>query len=508
MGKIPGVLFIIVLLVGSCSDKHPEYPFSQLSYGSIDSMKNAGYTISNRRICSFIDSFRLSEKDSAYVDIITNRYYAERQPYLWINRWGADHRADTLLQWITEAVKEGIPERRFYAGRIRESLQRLRSRNFDSRNTVSRTLATLEYYLTKSYLRYTSGQSFGFVNPEKLYNHLEQVEPDSLQSPYRTLFAIPIESLDKQFLSYAFRELREHHLGQFLKEVQPTSPLYKKFVAELQQTGPDSDRRRSLEVNLERSRWRMKQENDGRYILVNLPAQQLQLFEEEKQVLVMKICIGSLKHKTPLLTSSITHLDLNPYWIVPKSIVRHDILSHIGDTAYFNRKRFKIVERKTGTTVSPLDATAAMLLDKEYLVRQENGSDNSLGQVIFRFPNPCSIYLHDSNNKEAFGRSTRMVSHGCIRLEKPYELAVSLVGDGEDKYAARIRRALGLDENGRPAEDTDNNEKKSQERCPVDPPVPLYIIYYTAYPDEEGHVKYYPDLYSYDNLIWQHLHKP
>ncbi len=504
MGRLLGVLFIISLFVSSCSDdKHP-YPFKNLSYDDLRSLKESDYIVSKQRLDSYIDSFRLCDRDTNYVDIVTNRYYAERRPYLWISRWGVSKQADTLLQKLAEVRNAGLSEQRFFFYRISESLQRMQKREFNNRHTVSRTLATLEYYLTKSYLRYCSGQRFGYVNPNKLFNHLERIADDSLHIQYRTLFGMPIEAVDKGFLSQAFKSIRDGRINQFLIDVQPENPLYKALYEELQHSNLTNSQRRILSINLERSRWRMKLSHAGRFVWVNLPAQQLQAFDKNQQKLSMKICLGSLKSKTPILSGSITHLDVNPYWIVPKSIVRKDIINHIGDTAYFARKQFKILSRKTGIFVSPLEVSEEMLLGNDYIVRQENGESNSLGRIIFRFSNPLSIYLHDSNNKEAFKRSLRTVSHGCIRLEHPYDLAKFLLNENQEKEAEYIKSVLevpGISEN-----EEEKTKQNVQRRCIVNPAVPVYIVYYTAFPcATNGKMLYYPDIYNYDELIWHHL---
>lgn len=504
MGRLLGVLFIMSLFVSSCSDDKHTYPFKNLSYEDLRSLKNNDYIVSKQRLDSYIDSFRLSDRDTNYVDIVTNRYYAERRPYLWITRWGVSKQADTLLQKLADVRKAGLPEQRFFFYRINESLQRMQKREFNNRHTVSRTLATLEYYLTKSYLRYCSGQRFGYVNPNKLFNHLEPLGNDSLHTHYRTLFGMPIEAVDKGFLSQAFKSIRDGRINQFLIDVQPENTLYKALYEELQHSNLTNSQRRILSINLERSRWRMKLSHAGRFVWVNLPAQQLQAFDKNQQKLSMKICLGSQKSKTPILSGSITHLDVNPYWIVPKSIVRKDIINHIGDTAYFARKQFKILSRKTGIFVSPLEVSEEMLLGNDYIVRQENGESNSLGRIIFRFSNPLSIYLHDSNNKEAFKRSLRTVSHGCIRLEHPYDLAKFLLNESQEKEAEYIKSVLevpGISEN-----EEEKTKQNVQRRCIVNPAVPVYIVYYTAVPSAtNGKILYHPDIYNYDGLIWHHL---
>lgn len=507
MRKLFEVLLVLIILFSGCSNEQPEYPYKQLSLETFGDLRNHDYAISNKRIQLFIDSFRLAERDTNYVDILVNKYYADRQPYLWIDRMGADLRPDTLLHWLNGVERDGLPEHRFYLDKIRFNLSRLRQMQFDNEQTVSRTLATLEYYLTKTYLRYCAGQRFGFINPKKYYNHLQLVPDDTTGTRYLTLFSATLDEFGKKFFDTALRCLKSNNLNLMLTEVQPTSELYNRLTQELRLAHLTAEQRRCLLVNLERARWRLHRKEGHKYVEVNLPAQQLDAFDEDGQHLSMRICLGSAEHKTPLLNSAVTHLEFNPYWIIPKSIIRRDILHHLGDTAYFSNRRFKIVDRQTGDYVSPLNATSEMLLGPHYLVRQDKGEDNSLGRMIFRFPNHHSIYLHDTNNREAFGRTHRAVSHGCIRLEKPFELATFLLNDKDEDYIDLMRLSLDLPpqtEHGR--ELKESGRYTPLKRCDYKPPIPLYIIYYTAYPTPEGgRIAYYPDLYHYDGGIYRLL---
>jgi murein L,D-transpeptidase YcbB/YkuD len=506
MRRLFEVLFIVLLSMCSCSKNKSDYPFSQLSYDELDSLRNNDYTVSNRRVRSFIDSFRIAERDTDYIDVLTNRYYAERHPYLWINKWGTDLRCDTVLEWLANVNKLGLPEKKFYLKQIRQSLERVRNLDFDKTFTASRTMATLEYYLTKSYMRYSSGQRFGFVNPNKLFNRMDKVEKDSTNSPYKTLFDIPIDLVNKDFFIKALDCIQKAQVNTFMTAVQPTSSLYEKIYNTIQNTPQNSERYKVLIVNLERSRWRMHESEDKKYVVVNLPSQQLMAMEQGASTLNMNACVGSPEHQTPMLTSRIAYLELNPYWIIPQSIVKRDIIKHVGDTAYFSSKRFKIVDRAVGNFISPLDVTSSMLLSNKYLVRQDKGEDNSLGRMIFRFPNPFSIYMHDTNEHDVFSQNWRTVSHGCIRLEKPFDLALFLLKDKDDIYIDRIRLALDME----PLTDEghelkENHHTKKLKRCDFKPTIPLFVIYFTCYPDVSGKLTYYPDIYKYDEPIWTHL---
>jgi murein L,D-transpeptidase YcbB/YkuD len=507
MRRLFEVLFISILLFAGCSRKPIEHPFQNISYETFSKQRNDNYAVNNLRIRMFIDSLRLAERDTSYVDLLTNRYYADHRPYLWIDRMGTDLRPDTVLSWLDSIEAEGVNPRHFYIRTIRESLDRLQRLDFDRQNTVSRTMATLEYYLTKSYMRYSSGQRFGYVSPDKYYNHLFKDKQDSTGRRYMTLFSSGVDEFGPAFFQTALRCAREYMLDRFLTEVQPRSPLYYRLKAQYNKPGTPASERRCLAVNMERSRWRLHQNSEGKYVEVNLPAQQLTACDDNGNQLTMKICYGSAEHKTPLVSSKITRLELNPFWIIPKSIIRKDIVHHIGDTAYFSNKRFKIVDLNTGEYVSPLVASREMLESRRYIVRQDKGEDNSLGRMIFRFPNHFSIYLHDTNNKEAFNQEWRAVSHGCIRLEKPFDLAVFLLNKPDEDYIDLMRLSLDME----PL--TDHGRKLKEEKsfkplkyCDYKPAIPLNIVYYTCYPSaDNGAFIYYPDVYHYDTGLYELL---
>ena len=513
MRRLFGVLFIVLLLLDSCA-KTKEYPFRKLSFQTVSQLQNTDFATPNSLIRIHIDSLRLKTKDTNYIDIVCDKYYAEHNPYLWINRSGTGLKSDTLLKWIDGIDTTGIPENKLFVSAIRENLTRLHNLDFDHEHTATKTMAALEYYLTKSYLRYSCGQRFGFTNPAKSLNSLDHVEKDSVNSPYRHLFNLPIEKINKTFLSNAFRCIREDNINAFLADVQPTSNLYKLLVQEYNHNS-NYKVRRTLAVNIERSRWRQAFNHKERYILVNIPSQCLIAVNPDvDSTLTMKICYGSRKYKTPLVTSQINYLEVNPYWIIPQSIVKRDIVPHnLNDTNYYNRKRFKIIKRSTGEFISPLNVNAAMMLSGQYLIRQDRGEDNSLGKMIFRFPNPFSIYLHDTNDKSAFNSAYRAVSHGCIRLERPFDLAAFIYTDKDENFLDHIRLTINIPpitEEGmallRKMEQNENTDRNPHRYFKFDSPVPLYILYYTAFPAYEGGpLQFYPDVYGYDDLLADQL---
>jgi murein L,D-transpeptidase YcbB/YkuD len=259
---------------------------------------------------------------------------------------------------------------------------------------------------------------------------------------------------------------------------------------------------------MERCRWQMSRPDDQeKVVLVNIPAQQLWAVGGDS-VLNMRICCGATATKSPLLHSTISHIQVNPDWIVPHNIVKSDIARHAGDSAYFNRHHYYIVERATGDSIDPAEVTPSDLTSGTLRVGQHGGPGNSLGRIVFRFNNNFSVYLHDTNNRGAFKREKRTLSHGCIRVEKPFDLALFLLPELDEWDQDRLRLSMDLP----PQTDQGKEYLEENEEEPrplrlmtyheVTPRVPVYIIYYTAYPNPAtGIVETWPDLYGYDKAI-------
>jgi murein L,D-transpeptidase YcbB/YkuD len=157
----------------------------------------------------------------------------------------------------------------------------------------------------------------------------------------------------------------------------------------------------------------------------------------------------------------------------------------------------------------------AMLLSGKYKVAQEGGAGNSLGRIIFRFKTNFSVFLHDTSNPGAFERSQRSMSHGCVRVAKPFNLCEFVLGDGADEWLLdRIRISMGLNPRTQQGisylnEHAGDNLKEGHHKLvsyvPVKPSTPLYIIYYTLWTDENGTLRSWPDVYGYDKAMWEQL---
>lgn len=489
--------FAMSLLLLSCSSKKSENPYRHLQLSSVQQWVFDRYKISPFRMhCEWDSLCKSSVDDPAYVDDVVRSYYSAYKPLKWITFEGVNPAADTLLIYLSKVKDHGLDARNFYIGQIKDNLERFRSFTFDKEHTVSKVAARLDFYLTKAYYRYASGMYFGFVNPYKIYNSLE-VRQDS--TPVR-LYDVKSDICGPNFIRIMDGALTSGRINAFLKSIQPASAQYYRLQRAFLLRQGNS---RLLRINMERLRWHVNQPMEGKYVLVNIPSQRLWAVNQSAgNVLTMRVCCGSTDSKTPQLDSKIYRVELNPFWIVPRSIIKHGISL---SPAYLTRKRMRIIERATGKEVPPSAVTKDLLMqpDAPYLVRQDNGEGNSLGRMIFRFHNAFSIFLHDTSDKNAFDNGSRDVSHGCIRVEKPLQLAVFLLpkadGQIEQVFRTAITRPNPTDKDGKPLPLRSTYQS-------YNPPVSLFIRYYTAFPDPvSGKIRSYPDIYGFDDKIWEKL---
>lgn len=258
-------------------------------------------------------------------------------------------------------------------------------------------------------------------------------------------------------------------------------------------------------ANLERYRWKRQTPASDKYIEVNVAAFNLKAIESGKDALLMNVCVGTVKNATPLLESNITYINLNPQWNVPKSIVQKEIYYSIKkDSTYLQRNRMKLL--KNGEEVDPATVDWASVESKSfpYHIRQDAWGGNSLGRIKFIFKNSFSVYLHDTPSKRTFSAKNRAVSHGCVRLQKPVDLAYFCIENIDSLYLDRIRYSIDYQPETREGKRMlkKGQLKKVKDIINLDTPVPVFIDYYTAYllPEEEQ-LYFADDVYSFDKKI-------
>lgn len=497
----------MALVLSSCHDE-TSLPKETLSLEMYSGLKTPEYQINNQRIQEKIHRLARVDNDRTAADLRTHKYYLNGGKYLWINRMGVSHSADTLLSFLYGVDTMGFTARSFCVEQIEKDIRRVRTLDLGEMS-YSEVLARLEFNLTKAYFRYSVGQRFGFMNPTYTLNRFDVRDSDSVRVTYNHVFDIAMEHPTDSFFHVAMRKIGSDSVGFFLRAIHPASPLYARLSAELQRKDLSDSYRRKLLCNLERSRWRTldSPERHGRYVLVNIPAYQLYAVNKDS-TLVARVGCGTMKTKTPLLHSQLMRIDVNPVWIIPYSIIKKDIARHAGNADYFHRHHYYVCERPSFRRVDLADVTSEMLMSGRYSVVQEGGQGNSLGRIIFRFLNNFSVFLHDTSTPGFFSRDDRGVSHGCVRVQNPYLLAEFLLGD-KTEMAEKVKYSMTADVGSHdelpPEKRPKLNKKMLVRSVKIEPQVPLFLTYYTIYPDKDNHLVSYPDVYGYDGVMWEYL---
>jgi murein L,D-transpeptidase YcbB/YkuD len=254
---------------------------------------------------------------------------------------------------------------------------------------------------------------------------------------------------------------------------------------------PLSFRVQQLEDALERWRW-LPADFSPLPVGVNIPEFVLRVFSSDHRIAMrMNVVVGkAVRHETPVFAKDMKYILFRPYWNVPFSITRAEIIPALEkDSSYLARKNFEITDPNgrivTSGTVSA--DVLAQLRSGKLLVRQRPGPANSLGLVKFMFPNEHNVYLHSTPAPQLFSQSRRDFSHGCIRVEKPAELAAWLLQDQPNWTLDSVRAAM---------QSGPDNQQVNLTR-----PVPVVIIYLTAVVEEDGEVYFFDDIYGHDRSL-------
>jgi murein L,D-transpeptidase YcbB/YkuD len=247
-----------------------------------------------------------------------------------------------------------------------------------------------------------------------------------------------------------------------------------------------------IAINLERRRW-LAGHLGERYVYLNIADNDLKVVEKDHTVHVARVIVGKPYQQTPVFSATMTHIEINPYWNVPRSIAVSELLPMIRRNPGYLAANDYLLLRRAGDNSSAadprsIDWSAISARNFPYAIRQLPGAKNALGTLVFRFPNAHNVYLHDTPSRSLFERERRFFSHGCMRVQHPVRLALLLLGrqDGGAWTEAHINAIIAT---------------RVFTVVPLQRPIPVHITYLTAWAERGGTVHFRADVYNRDAAL-------
>lgn len=250
---------------------------------------------------------------------------------------------------------------------------------------------------------------------------------------------------------------------------------------------------KKIKLNLERMRWEGKAFG-SEYIWVNIPDFKMRFMKDGIEDIQMRVVVGRKQNPTPIFSSKLSYMVLNPTWGVPKSIVSKEMLRRIQENPdYFDTHKFKLYQGKKEVDGSSVDWWQYdEYSDIPFHFVRSAGPGNPLGAVKFMFPNKYAVYMHDTPQKKLFKNSKRAYSHGCIRLHEP-QMLLEYMSNNYTQTAYEDVRA--------------KEETGKTQSVKLDHSVPVHITYYTAWASSDGSVNFRNDIYGYDKMQYKLIEK-
>jgi murein L,D-transpeptidase YcbB/YkuD len=256
-----------------------------------------------------------------------------------------------------------------------------------------------------------------------------------------------------------------------------------------------AERINQIRVNLERTRW-VIHDMPNSSLIVDIAGFMLQYYHDNKMIWKSKVMVGQPYHQTPVFRSAITYIVLNPTWTPTPDIVKNETVpSIIKDPDFLAKQRMRVID-SSGNEIDPHAIPWKQYQGRvlPYTLRQDPGTDNSLGLIKFLFPNPYHVYMHDTPSKSLFGRTQRAFSHGCIRVQNPLELGRLILANdpGNPVTIEKMDQILALGKTS---------------TVILKQPLPVYLMYLTTNV-QDGKVMFKPDLYNRDEAVVTALNAP
>lgn len=420
---------------------------------------------------------------------ITGIYESRNYEPIWIESNG-HLRANTesIIAILHNSYQDGLNPNTYHVSLLESMLQQIKTNDAVKKDNPE-LLANLDLTLSDAYLLYAKDMQNGVINPVQMYPDwgVDRTTVDTKSQFESAIIAntlLPtIEQMPPNNSQY--HKLRDVLISYYQKSA---SVVESSVDSDGNTNSQDTMIMKKIALNMDRLRW-LPHNLAESYIMVNIPQFALNVYTDngESNPLSMNVIVGSGgNHKTCLVTSDINSVIFNPYWGIPRSIATKEYLHKLQDDPYYLADRnIRIYSGNKEIDPESVDWNAVNTKNFKYFFRQDPGVKNALGKVKFVFANTCGIYLHDTANRNLFGRDNRNMSHGCVRIGKPLELANYLLVDREQNSTTRINKILDSGKLG--------GLKLKQG-------MPLYITYQTLVVSESGELSNYKDIYSIDNV--------
>ncbi|MBW1980171.1 MAG: L,D-transpeptidase family protein [Deltaproteobacteria bacterium] len=484
------------------------------------------------------------------------RFYERRRfEPAWVTATGPRPEATALVEAIKLADRQGLRPEDYHLRSIEKLLAESTARQSEGKSLEAEHVAELDLLLTDAFLLYGSHLLAGRVNPETIHSEwlafnrtadLAAILQEALTSHkiQETLAQLApphagYKRLQQALLKYRQLErqggwplvakgatlkkgvkdaristlrLRLAITGDLTSALPGQQTLFDDVLEEavirfqkrngLTEDGivgrrtlaalnvPVQQRLRMLEMNMERWRW-ISRDLGRKYILVNIASFRAEVIEDHQQVLTSKVVVGRPFRRTPVFSGMMTYLVFNPTWNIPQVIAVKDILPKVRqDPQYLARQRIQVFQswQEDAPQIDPTTVDWRLLNSHNFRYRlvQKPGPLNALGRVKFMFPNKFSVYLHDTPAQGLFKNARRGFSSGCIRIAKPIELATYLLRDDPNWSRQKILEVLA-------------SNRTLAVRLPE--PMPVHLLYWTAWVDKEGVVNFRYDIYGRDAIL-------
>ena len=413
------------------------------------------------------------------------QFYAERRyEPLWIEDSGMNAAGMAIAGELANAEEWGLSLSDFSLPTLPSGPGLTRSERADAEVTTS--LALLKY------ARHARG---GRTDPLALSKNLDR--RPRLLDPRVVLDAVAKEQSPDAYLRSLhpqhpqFERLRQRYLelkrDELTGALQPAVYAGPKQKSSKQAKAPSQAAMlRTLLVNMEQWRW-MPDDLGAFYVWVNIPEYTLRVMRGEQMVHTERVVVGRTNTQTPVFSDEMEHVIFHPFWGVPDSIKKDELLPSLmrGNTSVLERSNLRLQFR--GREVDPRTVDWSRADMRQFHVYQPPGADNVLGVVKFRFPNNHAVYMHDTPAKNLFNAQVRTFSHGCMRVRDPLKLAAVVLGQDRGWTAQQVDATVRKG----PKNNWINLKQK----------VPVHITYFTAWVEDDGRLSTYADIYGHETRI-------